>query len=275
MAEPEVIDVEPVSRIEGNTLAAIEPTQQHHDSLVRPASDLRQIERAFFEYQELSKKLLVDSDYQDISGKRFPKRSAWRKLSVAYGVTFEIIDRVHDRDEKGRILRSEFVVRASAPNGRFADGWGACSAFERCCDATCRRRHDHCPEKTGGDCDGRHHFTHAEHDIPATAETRAKNRAAGDLFGLGEVSAEEVDTRGGEQERVSAPPPIERPVNESQMKGLHALGAKKGLTHENLSHYAKTAFGVTSLTEITFEQAGRMLDEMEKMPDADLPKDAT
>jgi len=71
---------------------------------------------------------------------------------------------------------AEFVVRATAPNGRSVDGWGAASVAEK--------------GNPSGKALGK-----LMHDIPATAETRAKNRACADLFGLGEVSAEEVDAR--------------------------------------------------------------------------------
>ena len=53
------------------------------------------------------------------------------------------------------------------PNGCFADGWGNCSRGER-------------------------GFAHPNHDIPATAHTRATNRAIADLIGAGEVTAEEM-----------------------------------------------------------------------------------
>lgn len=104
------------------------------DALVRPAADLDSIKEAFEAYQQLTAALLVESDYQKIGDRKFPKRSAWRKLAVAFGVTFRIVEREHDRDfTSQRIIRSEFIVRAIAPNGRYADGWGACSAYERCC----------------------------------------------------------------------------------------------------------------------------------------------
>ena len=138
-------------------------------ALVRPQGSTGDIVESMAEYQELCVKLLDDNDWQTIQGKRFPKRSAWRKLAVAYGVSFEIKDRSLFWDDDGNLKSAEFIVRATAPNGRFADGWGACAVSER----NAGRK--------------------ANHDIPATAETRAKNRAAADLFGMGEVSAEEVD----------------------------------------------------------------------------------
>jgi hypothetical protein len=135
-----------------------------------PVADVVALQRA---YLELSSALLDESDYQRIGGKRYKTKSAWRKLAAAFNVSDEIVDKVYDRDpETGRIIRAEFTVRAVAPNGRSAVGVGLASVFER-------------------------HFNNPEHDLPATAHTRSKNRAFSDLFGLGEVSAEEMYERPG------------------------------------------------------------------------------
>jgi hypothetical protein len=154
------------------TVAAIEPADTT-SSLVVPGASIGDIVDAMGDYQMLCQALLDDSDWQTIRGKRFPKRSAWRKLAVAYGVSFQIVDRQLSRDDEGNLVGADFIVRATAPNGRYADGWGAASVTEK---------------SFGSGAIGK-----AYHDIPATAETRAKNRAAADLFGMGEVSAEEVD----------------------------------------------------------------------------------
>ena len=143
--------------------------QQHTVSLVKPTGSTADLVENMQSYQELCVALLDDNDWQTIQGKRFPKRSAWRKLAVAYGVSFEIRSAEMVRDDDGNLKSAIFIVRATAPNGRHSDGWGACSVTER----NAGRK--------------------ADHDIPATAETRAKNRAAADLFGMGEVSAEEID----------------------------------------------------------------------------------
>jgi hypothetical protein len=168
-------------------------------ALIRPAADLATIGRAFQEYQDLRLQLLdKKDDFQKIGNKSHPKKSAWRKLSTAFGVSLSIVTKEHTRDSNGRILRSEFVCRATASNGRFADGWGLCDIHEKCCEEGCTKggNHKHCPASEGKTCSGARHFSHSEHDIPATAETRAKNRAASDLFGMGEVSAEEIMSAG-------------------------------------------------------------------------------
>jgi hypothetical protein len=119
-------------------------------------------------YHEVCRALLTRNDYARIGGEDRKTKSAWRKLAQAFNVSDRIIERIKDFDAEGRTVRAEFVVRATAPNGREAEGVGIASKFE-----------------------GRG-WSNPEHDIPATAHTRAKNRAFADLFGLGEVSAEEI-----------------------------------------------------------------------------------
>ena len=138
--------------------------------LIRPAATVAECEEAFEDYQVLNRRLLVETDFAMIDGKAFMCRSGLRKLAVFYGVSYEVRDRTITYGDDDRIARAEFLVRATAPNGRFADGWGAASARE--------------PIGRG---------VKADHNLPAVAETRAKNRASADLFGLGQVSAEEID----------------------------------------------------------------------------------
>lgn len=118
-------------------------------------------------YQLFTEKLLDESDYQDIRGKKFKKKSAWRKYARAFNISTTIVEKIIMRDEKGRVTGAEFTVRATLPNGRFVEAWGSCSKREGA-------------------------KSHPDHDIPATAQTRATNRAIADLIGAGEVTAEEM-----------------------------------------------------------------------------------
>lgn len=118
-------------------------------------------------YQLFTEKLLDESDYQDIRGNKFKKKSAWRKYARAFNITTEIIDKEIIRNDKGRVTDASFIVRATLPNGRYVEAWGNCSRSEG-------------------------NKTHPNHDIPATAQTRATNRAIADLIGAGEVTAEEM-----------------------------------------------------------------------------------
>lgn len=132
------------------------------------------VTRAMAEYQSGLQALLADSDWQVFVGsnareQRFVKRSGWRKIATWFGLDLLVDDTtiVVSRDQDGRPLRARVKARAVAPNGRIAEDVGACSIDER-------------------------RFSKPEHDLVATATTRALNRAISNLVGMGEVSAEEI-----------------------------------------------------------------------------------
>ena len=127
-------------------------------------------------YQDLTARLLTADDWIGRPGapESFVKRSGWQKVSTFYGVSTEIVERTVERDEDGRPTRAYVLARATARDGRRADGDGACGVNEpRFTNARGRQK--------------------LEHDLPATAATRATNRAISNLVGFGAVSAEEVD----------------------------------------------------------------------------------
>ena len=132
-------------------------------------------------YQRLCKGLLNDNDYQEIIVKEkdengnyvkvkrhFKKKSAWQKLSRAFNVDTEIVDREIERTKMGRVREAYYCVRASLPNGRSVESDALCSRSERGKDKV------------------------SDHTIMSTAKTRATNRAIAELIGAGEVSAEEM-----------------------------------------------------------------------------------
>jgi hypothetical protein len=152
-------------------------------TLLRPAGTIEEIVSNQRLYHQLVEQLLDPTDFQTVEGGRsFKRKSAWRKLAVAFSVSTEVLSHEEVRDDSDRIVRSVVVARACAASGRFADGVGVCDIHER--------HNRRCPP----DCDGVRHYSRPEHDIPATASTRATNRACADLFGAGEVSAEEMSS---------------------------------------------------------------------------------
>lgn len=167
-----------------------------------PPAAMRDLMR---QYTDVNNAILDDSDKQMIpGGKWFVKKSGWLKRAVAYGISTQKVEREIFRDENGQIMRAEFVMRAIAPNGRFADGWGACAADEtRFRDSRARQK--------------------LEHDIPATAQTRATNRAISNLVGNGEVSAEEVD---GDPQSSPSSQPARQVTQQSQPR--EATGPRSG-----------------------------------------------
>jgi len=161
------------------------------------------VEQAIVEwraYQDLTERLLDRTDYQNIGPKRFKKKSAWRKYAKAFNLSCEIIDKIVERGEDGKIQYADFVVRATAPSGRYAEAWASCSRTERT-------------------------FSH-DQDIAATAQTRAENRAISDLIGAGEVSAEEMTKPSGASgAQGSAPHALEsaNPASPAQKKTIASM----------------------------------------------------
>ena len=132
-------------------------------------------------YQKLCKGLLNETDYQEIIVKEkdedgnyvkvkrhFKKKSAWQKLSRAFNVDTEIVDRELERTKMGRVREAYYCVRATLPNGRSVESDALCSRSEKGKDKV------------------------SDHTIMSTAKTRATNRAIAELIGAGEVSDEEM-----------------------------------------------------------------------------------
>lgn len=136
-------------------------------------------------FESLKKSLLKAEDYQTISGKKFTTKSGFRKLAVCFNLSDRIIEQVRtDREDESFTWR--IVVETQAPNGRVCSGVGICDSKER-------------------------KFAHVEHDVYATAHTRAKNRAISDLVAGGVVSAEEMEVSSSKQTRKSKAPKAKAP----------------------------------------------------------------
>ena len=154
-------------------------------------------------YQELVKALLDPSDYHN--GKK--KKSAWRKLATAFNISDEIVHHEETRDENGQIISAKFFVKAILPNGRSAVNMGKCSIYDKI-----RYHGDKRDTEQPSDFELRGRFNNAEHDVPATAHTRAKSRAISDLIGSGEVSAEELENIKGNATPKQPPVPKKQPA---------------------------------------------------------------
>ena len=186
---------------------------------------------AFMEnYQELVTRLLDDSDYQVINGKKAKKKSAWRKLATAFNISDDIIHHEETRDEDGQIISAKFIVKATMPNGRSSVAIGECSIYDKIrYHGTPKNPAD---KETPSKFVLRGRFTNVEHDIPATAHTRAKSRAIGDLIGSGENSAEEFGDdipseskktkKTRKRRKVAAKEPVEEPVIETEAEVVEA-----------------------------------------------------
>lgn len=179
------------------------------------------------DYQRLTKDLLDESDYQAVGRNKFKKKSAWRKYSRAFNLTeTEKEVTVPERDSKFWPLYASAWSSIASPDGRTGTGYHECNIFEKCCPASdgldCTNDsqwHVHCETS----CNGHRHWGHPG-DIPATAHTRAKNRAISDWVGAGEVSAEEINIEQKQSKKEEKYPPCPSCGKETIIKGKKDFG---------------------------------------------------
>lgn len=214
--EPEIADP-PASMTQaviaaGGTSMALARGEPQSVAVPPLAVDVSAVLEQWNQYQALTSKLLVRDDYQKIGKGRFKKKSAWRKYSRAFGLS-EIVpldkdgapdtDRIvkvveRDPNDGFPLVSCSFVIM-EAPGGRRGTGYHEVHILEKCCPGRvakhCRQSQYDSHTCCKADCDGRVHWSHPG-DLPATAHTRAKNRAISDLIGAGEISAEEMTEEG-------------------------------------------------------------------------------
>lgn len=219
-------------------LIQIDPREPQERGLVRLVDTPENIRGAWDSFQALKLSLLEANDYQEIQGRRALKKSGYRKLAAAFGVSLERLTEEREQISNDAWLW-RFVVRATAPNGRYCDGVAICASNER-------------------------RMSHPEHDTYSTAYTRAANRAIADLIGGGEVSAEEL----GEPE-VRRPAPRQQapvltprraevipvnpggPATEQQQAAIRGLLVRTGKDPGELA----AEVGVARLEDLTVELA--------------------
>jgi len=197
-------------------LTVVEDAPARPSALVLPVGTAAEMRHAMRLYEETKRAILEPSDYQQADGKQFIQKSGYAKLAIAFGVSSAIVRWDFHRTAEGALETAEFVVRATAPNGRYAEGWGSCWSGEG------RFRTERSRQKI-------------EHDLPATAETRARNRAYAALFGHGEVSYEEVIPAGDDAEQPSAGAPKAspyKPASANQLSTIEKLARRLGQPEE-------------------------------------------
>ena len=123
---------------------------------------------ALKKFLELKEEVLQENDTVMISGKKYIKRSGWRKIALAFNVSTEIIS--VERDYGSDLKMCHIKARATAPNGRISEEIASCDSTE---------------------FQGNIKFS--VHNLETKAATRAINRAISNLVGGGEVSAEEIE----------------------------------------------------------------------------------
>lgn len=147
------------------------PRSTGGQELVLPIATPAQARAAWDSYVAIAQALEDPADLVEIEGHKWRRKSFWRKIANAYGISVQELgeERRLEPQPSGEVRIAFYVrTRATAASGRFMDGVGSCSSLER-------------------------KGERKEHDIYATAYTRAANRAIADLVAAGEVSAEEVE----------------------------------------------------------------------------------
>lgn len=162
--------------------------------LVKPVASVGEVLDAWKQFEFLKQGLLDKTDVVEVQGKRWITRSGWRKIGVAFGLSYELVEGSReDRDDKS--FKWTMRVKAVAPSGRSAFGVAVCDSRER-------------------------NFAHIEHDVYATAYTRACNRAISDLVGGGAVSYEEIEYEDEAKRIASARDVTAKQVPETQAVAL-------------------------------------------------------
>jgi hypothetical protein len=101
--------------------------------IVRASAPTEILVASFQEYLATYERLLAPSDFQTVSGKKFPTKSGIRKLETAYAISVETTSKDFTFADDGRIVLAVIEKRATAPNGRFHESTGVCERFDKCC----------------------------------------------------------------------------------------------------------------------------------------------
>jgi len=175
---------------EKSELAAAEEPQEK--PLV-PVASTSELVAAMRRYEELRAALLApDRDTYEIQGQTRIRKSGWRKLALAFGISDEIVEERLERDPLHVGEMTWHVrVRCWVRGGRTVEGVGSASSRER-------------------------PYAHLEHDLHALAHTRAKSRAIADMLGSSDLVAEEL-----EEAEAPAPAAVARA---SQSEGFRGPG---------------------------------------------------
>lgn len=170
------------------------------NSLVKPVENVEEVVGVYDQFEEIKEKLLdTNTDLTEIGGGVHVNKSGWRKIATAFNLSIETVST--DRKVEDGVVKFTVEAKAVAPNGKSVSGVAMCSSNESNHMESVENIDNW--DKDDDDIlkvDGKWRRLKEprevnEHNIIATAETRAKNRAISDLVGGGEVSAEEIGSK--------------------------------------------------------------------------------
>jgi hypothetical protein len=146
-----------------------ETAEAVQDLVLIPVASPDDLVAAMRNYQVIMHRLLDRGDYYQVGdGQPRIRKSGWRKLALAFGLSDEILDekRLVDPNDPSHIIYRT-TVRVWSRSGRSVQAVGSADSKER-------------------------EYAHLEHDLRALAHTRAKSRAIADILGSAELVAEEI-----------------------------------------------------------------------------------
>lgn len=193
--------------------------------VVMPAMNGDEALKVWAQYQDLIQKVCTDEDYQQIKEKKFRKKSGWRKIATFFNLSVSTMNEKREDFPTGDFAY-HFTCRATAPNGRYADGTGSCNAYEKAKYKDGKFATYNKFNRTWDEAEA-----NSLHNVRGTAETRAWNRAVSNLVGGGEVSADEIVDTDFEEEPA-------KPVKAEPVKS-------KTQPHDALGHTYCSACGAT------------------------------
>ena len=202
-----------------------------------PVASAEDLVEAMKRFEEIKGKLLVrDRDTYTIENVERIRKSGWRKLALAFGVSDEIVreDVVHDTTDPS-YLCVHTRVKAWARGGRTVEGTGTASSRER-------------------------KFAHLEHDLHALAHTRAKSRAIADMLGSSDLIAEEEPEVLVQPAQTPAPAPSRTPP--TPKAGQQSIDAGQRAV---AVHYLETVLGEDLAECVDIEEIdGELLVKLDK-----------
>ena len=200
-------------------------------------------------FKKIKKEILTSDDFVTVEGRTYIKRSGWKKIAMVFNISTRIIDIHRERFADNYIV----AVKAEAVMGdKVAQDVGACSSEE----------FDHYSNL---------HTT--EHNIEATAVTRAIDRAISDVIGIGELSAEEIIPIEVEKPQTQTnPEKKEEKTEEKEKKDLITDAQLKMINYKvdlnanlifTIEEFLKKV-GKKDIHELTKKEASELIDLMVK-----------
>ena len=155
-------------------------------------------EKILKDLRKLKESILSASDFKTIEGRKFISRSGWIKIKTYFKISTTILssERIEVERDGQKYVLWRYKVRAQTPDGRFTEAEGICTSDEKIVKGK------------------------PEYVQSFLAQTRALNRAISDLVGLGEMSAEEVESE--EIAQFVKPKEYERPSYEEYEKAVQS-----------------------------------------------------